>query len=225
MRCQPAEADTSRSHLEPRTGTAPRRRHTLAHDRMRPSPAQRPAIGSATRRSRRSVRLAPCRTIGIVRAVCVGAGVAAFVRQQSRLRATTGPSSWPLSTGGVTRPAPMTWLHTARTGHLRHERHVPPIAALQRCRRPSRGGRFSGLVLAADRVAASNLGHLGSAQTALPGAASSCPVPPTDQVSRVGSAVPEGQFVVVGRQVIARSTGTSVTRCRRGYTRVVRVLG
>ena len=82
------------------------------------------------------------------------------------------------------------------------------------------------LVLAADRVAASNLGHLGSAQTALPGAASSCPVPPTDQVSRVGSAVPEGQFVVVvGRQVIARATGTSVTRYRRGYTRAVRLLG
>jgi len=49
MRCQPAEADASSSPPRTSTGTAPRRRHTLAQDRMRPSPAERPAIGSATK--------------------------------------------------------------------------------------------------------------------------------------------------------------------------------
>ena len=53
------------------------------------------------------VRPAPCRTIGIGRAVCMAAGAraAAFVREQSRLRAVAAPRSWLLSTNR-SRPAP-----------------------------------------------------------------------------------------------------------------------
>jgi hypothetical protein len=36
-----------------------------------------------------------------------------------------------LSTRGVTRPAPMPWLHSARTRHLAAERHVASTAALR----------------------------------------------------------------------------------------------
>jgi hypothetical protein len=54
----------------------------LTSDRFRSSGRDAQSIASATRRSRRSVRRAPCRTIGIARALRMGAGAraAAFVR-------------------------------------------------------------------------------------------------------------------------------------------------
>jgi hypothetical protein len=139
------------------------------------------------------------------------------LRADRRAKAADGALAGP-SPAERSRLGQRRWLLSARTSRLLTAHLVAAVAALQRCRRPSREGRFPGLRLPPIGWQLAISATWVPRKTALPDAASSCPIPPTEAglSSRLGRARRSARRCRPAN-IIARPTGTSVCRYRRGH--------